>query len=353
MARRLNWLFCLMFGLLLACPANLLAQQAEVQSQQEKQTQDQKAKDKQKDKDDQKADEKPDEAAEGDKPAKAEEGEEKESTKFLRIVRDDSGTPIAMETAVVRYKGKAGKRDGLTVDLIGAVHVGDSSYYNQLNALFTKYDALLYELVAPEGTVITKDTPRGTSPISALQQGIKNVLELDFQLDEIDYTADNFVHADMTPKEFSKSMKDRGEGFFQIFLRAMKQSMMQANSGNAPSDVELLMALFSKDRALKMKRLMSAQFEDLEGAMNLFNGPDGSTLITERNKKALAVLDREIKDGKTNLGIFYGAGHMPDFEERLDKMGFERGEVVWVKAWTMEDPKAMKKADSKDEDDDQ
>ena len=49
----------------------------------------------------------------------------------------------------------------MTVDLIGAVHIGDIAYYDELNKQFTQYDALLYELVAPPGTVVERG--RGTS----------------------------------------------------------------------------------------------------------------------------------------------------------------------------------------------
>ena len=36
-----------------------------------------------------------------------------------------------------------------------------------------------------------------------------SALGLSFQLDEIDYTRPNLVHADMTPDEFAQSMRDR------------------------------------------------------------------------------------------------------------------------------------------------
>ena len=39
----------------------------------------------------------------------------------------------------------------VTVDLIGAVHIGDVAYYAAAQRRFEQYDALLYELVAPKG----------------------------------------------------------------------------------------------------------------------------------------------------------------------------------------------------------
>src|SRR5262245_4639124 len=75
-----------------------------------------------------------------------------EESKFIRLRRTDDNRPAAMETAVARYASE--KRPGVGVDLIGAVHVGDRAYYDELNKLFEGYEVVLYELVAPEGTQI-------------------------------------------------------------------------------------------------------------------------------------------------------------------------------------------------------
>src|SRR5688572_15059353 len=80
-----------------------------------------------------------------------------EQPKFVRVRRDDQGQPLAMETAVVRYIPADAGAQAVAVDLIGAVHVGDKAYYDELNKLFESYDVLLYELVAPEGTKVPKE----------------------------------------------------------------------------------------------------------------------------------------------------------------------------------------------------
>ena len=53
---------------------------------------------------------------------------------------------------------------GFVVDLIGAVHVGEKSYYEALDKQFEDYDAVLYELVAPEGTRVPKGSKPGGHP---------------------------------------------------------------------------------------------------------------------------------------------------------------------------------------------
>ncbi|HEY2840681.1 MAG TPA: hypothetical protein VGJ26_16110, partial [Pirellulales bacterium] len=120
-------------------------------------------------------------------------------------------------------------------------------------------------------------------------------------------------------------------------FRAMGQQLAQQNKKpSRASEGDLLMALFDKNRALSLKRLMAEQFEDLEGAMSAFEGPNGSTIITERNKVALKVLAEQIAAGKKKIAVFYGAGHMPDMEERMTKdMGVHRDAEQWLAAWDL------------------
>jgi hypothetical protein len=268
-----------------------------------------------------------------------------EPPKFVRVRKDDQGRSLAMETAVVRYLPAQGGTEGAVVDLIGAVHVGDKEYYDQLNKLFESYDVLLYELVAPEGTRIPKEGRKGPSahPIGAMQDGMSAILELQHQLDSIDYTKGNFVHADMSPEEFAKSMANRGESFMQMFFRLMGQGMAQGATKQGMSDLDLLMALFSKDRALKLKTLMAEQFNEIDGALAVLDGPEGSTILTERNKRCFDVLDKLLKDGKKKIGIFYGAAHLPDMERRLlADFAMKRDSEQWLAAWNLQKTKADK-----------
>jgi hypothetical protein len=266
----------------------------------------------------------------------AKEGEA-EKAKFIRLRRDDSKKAIAMDTAVVRFASE--KRPGVAVDLIGAVHVGDKAYYDELNKLFETYDVVLYELVAPEGTKVPKGGRREGSahPIGAIQDGMSTMLELSHQLDCVDYTRANFVHADMSPDEFSKTMEQRGESFFQMFLRLMGQGMAQSAAGTSgTSDVALLFALFSRDRATKLKVAMAEQFDNLGGQLDAIDGPEGSTIIGERNRKCFEVLGKQLEEGKKKIAIFYGAGHLPDMEKRLvADFGMKRESEKWLTAWRL------------------
>jgi hypothetical protein len=100
--------------------------------------------------------------------------------------------------------------------------------------------------------------------------------------------------------------------------------------------------------------VVAGQFENLESQMAAIEGKDGSTIITARNQKALEVLKREIEAGKKKIGIFYGAGHLADMEERLLKdFDLKRENERWLTAWDMKASAAAKpeKAAEKKSDD--
>ncbi len=258
------------------------------------------------------------------------------TTEFLRITRNAKNAPLAMESAVVTYVPRSRDSKTPSVDLVSAVHIGEKSYYDALNKLFTEYDVVLYEMVAPEGAMITKEGGhRSNHPISWIQRFISDNLDLKFQLSEVDYTRPNFVHADLSPEQFSAAMEKRQESFFTLFLRMMALGMSkQGESG--PSNVDVLMAFISKDHSLRLKRVMAKAFEDLGGSMNFLEGPNGSALVTDRNKRALEVLQKEISAGKKKIAIFYGAAHMSDFERHLrNDFGLVPEGVRWLVAWDL------------------
>ena len=273
-------------------------------------------------------------------------------SEFLRLVRDDDGAAVSLDTAIVEYRetadiaAQAGRRRPLQVDLVAAVHVGGAGYYATLDRLFADYDAVLYELVAPPNARVPKPGRKPAGAIGSAQQSLKQMLGLEFQLERIDYAADNFVHADLSPQEFDAAMAKRGESWWSMFTKLMRESMARADRGETAGDVsfgELFGILFGSgpERQVRLRRMMAEQFTDMDVLTAAFGGEEGSTLITDRNAAALDVLGDEIAKGRRRIAIFYGAAHMDDFDERLrEDFGLQPGEPEWLEAWDLRTPAA-------------
>ncbi|MFH2002941.1 MAG: hypothetical protein ABIK28_24960 [Planctomycetota bacterium] len=254
---------------------------------------------------------------------------------FIRFVPqgDASG---CLETALVSYEN----REGYRVDLIAAVHLADAGYFEQLQFLFSCYDALLYEMVAPHG-VIPRKGEEGGSMLSWFQRAFCRGLDLEFQLDAINYAEDNFVHADLTPGEFIDLWEKKGESLFGMIFKILsaQSKAMEQGVEFELTPAAMLEALLHEDSARRLKFLLAREFKNIEFLLaSLDSGKEGeeSVLLGERNKAALAVLKRQLRAGKKRLALYYGAGHMPDLELRLQRdLGFERTGQMWLTAWNM------------------
>lgn len=258
---------------------------------------------------------------------------DKTPSDFVRFVKEGAGGHL--DTAITTYQ-----KGDVELVLFGAVHIADQACYELLNDRFTQCDVLLYELVGPEDYRPTKDRDSGFSPISLLQQGLKTSMELAFQLDAIDYTAGNFVHADMTPQEFAASMAKRGESLLGLMLDMMVQGQKamrdKQDSGEPPPefpfDGDLVKAFRSGQGRHTLRLVFASQLEELETLAA--GGKEGSTLLEGRNEKCLEVLAREFDKGHKRIGIYYGAAHFPHMERRLvQDLGWRKTGHEWIVAW--------------------
>ena len=274
-------------------------------------------------------------------------------TEFIRFTDDGNGAGT-LDTAIATYRNA----DGVEVDLVAALHVGEASYYKGLSETFDGYDALLYELVKPKDGPVPgsrvavrpargAERARGAAAVGGIQSLMKNALQLEFQLEAINYDRPNFVHADLDAETFNAMQEQRGESMFGLMLRSVVHEMKRQREGKgapAITSFDLLAAMASPDSARQYKLLLARQFRDLEDKISGVEGEQGSVLISERNKAALRVLKQRIAWGERKLGVFYGAGHMPGIERALvDEMGFKRTGVEWRVAWDMREPAGKEK----------
>jgi len=266
------------------------------------------------------------------------------ASKFLRITKDAKGQPLALETATVRYRPAKGEGD-LIVDLVSVVHLGERGYYRKLNDQFEQYDVVLYELVAPKGTRISKGGRKSTdNPLALIQKVATLVLNLEMQTDRIDYTRNNFLHADLSPAEMAEEIRKRGDDGITLFLSIAadllrQQNLLAMKQKESPAKEEpfdFFAMLSDRTAPSKLKRMMAEQLASLESPDAPLGKTISTILISDRNKAALKVFQKELAKGKKKIAIFYGAGHMPDFEKRLrSDFGLVPVSTQWLPAWDL------------------
>ena len=178
---------------------------------------------------------------------------------------------------------------------------------------------------------------------------LKSALELDFQLDDIDYTRPNFIHADLDRDTFDQMQEARGESFETLMLQQLLHAL--ANPPKEETDEQsledMVNILTAPDMERQIKVVIARQLGEMDSSAMGLDGPGGSVIVTERNKAALAVLQQSITSGKKKIAIFYGAAHMPDMTHRLEEMGFLPVRLKWNLAWDLairaDQPSAMKR----------
>lgn len=256
------------------------------------------------------------------------------ATDFIRFVENDDGA--SLQTGIASYVSPT----GVIVDLVGAVHIADKKYFEELNTRFKTYDAVLYELVGrpveQRQEMKVADGAEKLQWLGQLQETMRSKLELESQLKLIDYKAKNFVHADMSTEGFFDTQKEKKETFLTLWMKAaIAQTLTADPDKEEPSMVQLIAILMRKDSATELKRMVGREFDSVENLMAGIESGNGTAIIGERNRHALDVMKKQIESGKKHLAIFYGAAHLPDMEQRLLKQGYKLQKSEWLKAWDL------------------
>ena len=271
-----------------------------------------------------------------------------ELPKLLRIVQPSGGRAGVLQVPIVRYERRGAFTPVQHVDFIGAVHLGEPSYYEHLNELFAKYDAVLFELVADPQQLARNQAADGESILGMVQKTLASLLGLVFQLDVINYRAPNFVHADLSPQGLMDAMSARGESLGTLLLRMVKLSLdpkikdEMAAAGFKEPDLDginpIMVALRGPTdvERSRIKLFFAQGLVSSDVFMKALQGEKGIALIDDRNAAVMRVLREQLSQGKVKIAIFYGVGHLPDINKRLhDELQFELVSVEWVDAWNL------------------
>lgn len=271
--------------------------------------------------------------------------------RFLRFVDEPPGRG-RLETALCIYS----RPDGVEVTLVGAVHFADLAYYKKLGDVFLGYEAVLYELIDwpsveewPESAFLRKHSWLLVRDVadSLAQHGLcAGFLGLAFQLDEVDLTRPNFVHADLDLTAYYRLLAEKST--LQPTPLAQFARMWPDLLLDAPRLFgDLLVTALAPDRRSGVKRILARLMVEEMRTLDLPSGSSAemSVIIEDRDRRALEVLKTEIAAGKRRLAIFYGAAHMPDLERRLEaELDFQLTGVSWLTAWSLAPDEPLEEA---------
>lgn len=124
--------------------------------------------------------------------------------------------------------------------------------------------------------------------------------------------------------------------------------MNQFNTGNANGLVQIIEK--AEDLLRKAQRIMpgneilkelSQNFRKIKKAVKAMMESQMKLIIIDRNIYVMKELDKElVKIGTPKkpytLSIFYGAGHLQDFNKRMIKKGYKISSIKWYSAWRID-----------------
>jgi hypothetical protein len=243
---------------------------------------------------------------------------------YIRLVEDRRTGTQQLQTAVESFT-----RNGVTVDLYGVVHMADQSYYQTIQRDLNQYDTVLYE-----GIRQGSQPNRETQTLNLVQSGMSRLLGLQFQKDGISYIGSNMVHADIDATTLERNLDG--------------QQLSPLQGLFSPEQIESLKPIFTMLGSLLDEYFR--QNPEIQGQLKLqfaqqISQTDISAQLPPQMKKAiiddrnLIVMNElavQLRDRtKRRIAIFYGAGHNPDFAQRLLAQGWTRGTKTWRTAWNI------------------
>ncbi len=261
--------------------------------------------------------------------------------RHLRFVPTSDGSPGGLDVAVTSWLPPAGSK-GPRVDLVGAVHIADPSYYLVVQRRLDRTDVTLFEAVLPKDHGVaalesSAETDQAPNPLRALQKKLGTWLGLAFQLDAIDYTRPHFVHADLTAEELGRQLGG-GEAVEESMPPALKMAMGLLKMLEPALDRLIGDEARSGPMRARLKEGFARALASPE-ALAQFEGAAGplfDVLLNRRNDVALERFDEvRAAGGARSVAIFYGAAHLVGIEEGLKARGYVRGGAEWLRAWAI------------------
>ena len=243
---------------------------------------------------------------------------------YIRALRtEDGGT---LDVAVGAFE----RPDGRRVYLVGAVHIAHPETFAEQQAILDSMDLVLWEGVGGHEKP-SEEAMERFDVLFKVQTALKNVLNLDFQLERIDYKRGFWRNSDMGLNDLQAELDRRNlsimpneelvRGLFGTIFKVIDPKKVPRNE-TVGRGYRALVAPFMSDPD---KLFEQASAEGLK-----------EVLIGMRNRKVMDDLAAILAepDAPQRIAIYYGAGHLPGMAQiMMDEMGFRYLGAHWITAW--------------------
>lgn len=256
--------------------------------------------------------------------------------------RDETGPDATPPASWIRAGTKDGhgsldvgvgafeREDGRRVYLVGAVHVAHPDTFAAQQAVLDSMDLVLWEGVGAK----EKPDPAAMERFDVLfktQVLLKNILNLDFQLDRIDYKRPFWRNSDVGINELQAELDERNLTIIP------NEALFRGVFGTLFKVIDPAKIPRSEETGRTYRGMVAPLMADTE---RLFRqaGAEGleEVLIKMRNRRVMDDLAAVLAapDAPRRIGIYYGAAHFPNMAWILvGEMGFKFVGVHWIEAW--------------------
>jgi Type II secretion system (T2SS), protein G len=181
---------------------------------------------------------------------------------------------------------------------------------------------------------LTKDEVKSSG--EGIQVQLAKAMGLEFQLVGIDYNREKWRNSDMTVDQLQDRLEAAGMSGSALFSMLDGSSFMGKLAGvllnmlgSSPEGSAMLKAMMVEMLA-HADELLATSGDQLGKGMGQFM----KVLVIDRNATVFADLEKVMKDEPNirSVALFFGAGHLPDMESRLEKMGYKLSDTQWKDA---------------------
>lgn len=169
-----------------------------------------------------------------------------------------------------------------------------------------------------------------------IQTQLANALRVSFQLDEMDTTGNNWVNADMDINQLQQALSEYGDDSLAILDMLEGQSFSAKIAGFVLGFVARSPQLSSMMKLVMMDMLALVETSGVLEQQEAMH----KVIVEGRNDVVIDYLKETLAKNPDDqdIGIFYGAGHMPGLEASLINMGYAPAGDHWTAAMVV-DPK--------------